>query len=115
MNVTAPCDCNCRMHTSDNVFSCYVFQQCTLELGQLLCLFDCSLSSRKLRLELKSTFYCIFSCYCDYLNAALGLMGKKQKCLVCSTYLNLGLNYFLLLVLVVTLAPFWSGREKLNH
>lgn len=29
-------------------------------------------------------------------------------------YLNLGLNYFLLLVLVFTLAPFWSGRGKVK-
>lgn len=117
-NVTVPCDCNCRLNTSDCMFSCYVFQQHTLKSGQLLCTHcsssegDCTLSSRKFGLELKSRFYGIFSCCYDCLSTALSLMGKKQKYLICSTYMNLGLNFFLLLVLVFTLAPFWSGRGK---
>lgn len=107
ISVTVPCDCDYRMNTSDYMVSCYVFQQCTVKLGQLSWFFDSTLSSRKLALELKSRFYCIFSCYYGCLNATLGFMEKQQKCLICNTYLNLGLNYFLFLVLVFTLAPFW--------
>lgn len=75
ISVTVPCDCNCRMNISDYMFLCYVFQQHTLKLRQHLWFFDYTLSSRKFALELKSRFYCTFSCYYDCLNASFSFMG----------------------------------------